>query len=166
MTLKRILTACCVAMTSAVLPSCRSNVPEEGQALIVGDDIAIASTQYGKVQGFIYDDVYHFLGIPYGASTAGENRFMPPVAPEPWDGVFKAFCYGDSAPQGQPNFSQQNFGNFRDHWNYGMFSEDCLRLNVWTPGLDSAKRPVIVWLHGGGFSAGNGIEHDLIEATE
>ena len=162
MTPKQFLAGAASLLLALTLHSCGSNVPSSdgGQALLIGDDIAIAQTQYGKVQGFIYNDVYNFLGIPYGASTAGENRFMPPVPPEPWDGVFQAFCYGDSAPQGQPNFSQQNMGNFRDHWNYGLISEDCLRINVWTPGLDSAKRPVIVWLHGGGFSAGNGIEQD------
>ena len=140
--------------------SCCNNTEDGGQSLLIGDDIAIAQTQYGKIQGYIYNDVYHFLGVPYGASTAGENRFMPPVAPEPWDGVLRTICYGDSAPQAQANFNTQNWGAFRDHWNYGLITEDCLRLNVWTPALDGGKRPVIVWLHGGGYSAGNGVEQD------
>lgn len=140
--------------------SCCNDKADEGQLLQIGDDIAIAQTQYGKIQGYIYDNVYHFLGVPYGASTAGENRFMPPVAPEPWDGVLRTICYGDSAPQGQANFNTQNWGAFRDHWNYGLITEDCLRLNVWTPALDAKKRPVIVWLHGGGYSSGNGVEQD------
>ena len=144
----------------AVLGSCCTDNDDDRQLLQLGDDIAIAQTQYGKIQGYIYDDVYHFLGVPYGASTEGKNRFMPPVAPKPWEGVLRTMCYGDSAPQGSANFDHQNFGYFRDHWNFGYISEDCLRLNVWTPQLDSKKRPVMVWLHGGGFSAGNGVEQD------
>ncbi len=149
-----------IALLVAV-SSCGSNKAVDGSGVLqIGDDIAIAQTQYGKIQGFIYNDVYNFLGVPYGASTGGENRFMPPKAPQPWEGVLQTISYGDSAPQAQPNFSQQNFGAFRDHWNYGGFSEDCLKLNVWTPALDGAKRPVIVWLHGGGYSSGNGVEQD------
>ncbi|MBQ0044797.1 MAG: carboxylesterase/lipase family protein [Bacteroidales bacterium] len=149
-----------VALAATMAWSCGQTQADDNQLLLLGDDIAIAQTQYGKVQGYIYNDVYHFLGIPYGASTEGKNRFMPPVAPEPWDGVLRTICYGDSAPQGPANFDTQNFGYFRDHWNYGFLSEDCLRLNVWTPALDGKKRPVIVWLHGGGYSSGNGVEQD------
>ena len=156
--LKSILS---VMLPIALMCSC---APKQQEAVMpelkLGDDIAIASTQYGKIQGFIYDDIYNFLGVPYGASTEGKNRFMPPVAPEPWDGVRATLSYGDSAPQSPANFSPDNFGTFRDNWNYGNISEDCLRLNVWTPALDGQKRPVIVWLHGGGYSFGNAIEQD------
>ena len=155
----RILLAVAAAL---LLSGCQNQHQGESpvQSLLVGDDIAIAQTQYGKIQGYIYNGVYHFLGVPYGASTAGQNRFMPPVAPASWEGVLRTMCYGDSAPQSQANFDTQNLGYFRDHWNYGFISEDCLRLNVWTPSLDEKKRPVIVWLHGGGFSSGNGVEQD------
>ena len=61
------------------------------QQLYIGDDIAVAQTEYGKVRGYIMRDTYTFLGIPYGASTAGENRFMPPQPPEPWDGIRPAY---------------------------------------------------------------------------
>ena len=57
------------------------------QQLFIGDNIAVAQTQYGKVKGFILKGIYNFRGVPYGASTAGENRFMPPREPEPWEGI-------------------------------------------------------------------------------
>ena len=57
---------------------------EGDQVLFVGDNIALANTSYGKVRGYILRDIYHFLGIPYGADTSGANRFMPPQKPKPW----------------------------------------------------------------------------------
>ena len=136
------------------------NATADEQQIFIGDDIAIAQTQYGKIQGYMSRDVYTFLGIPYGANTAGTNRFMPPQEPEAWDGVRPAVYYGNCAPQRDPNYSN-SIGTFRDHWNYGNLSEDCLALNVWTKGIaDGKKRPVLVWFHGGGYSAGNAIEQD------
>ncbi len=128
------------------------------QQLFIGDNIAIANTQYGKVRGYIMRDTYTFLGIPYGASTAGENRFMPAKPPQPWEGVKDAVFYGACAPQSVMKYPN-NIATFLDCWNYFDMSEDCLNLNVWTPALDNGKRPVIVWIHGGGFSSGNSIEH-------
>ncbi|MDR1779957.1 MAG: carboxylesterase family protein [Tannerella sp.] len=129
--------------------------------LQIGDNIAIANTEYGKVKGFISRDVYTFLGIPYAADTSGANRFMPPVKHEPWDGVRPAVFYGNSAPQRIYDRSSTSYGAFVDHWNYDEISENCLTLNIWTNSLsDGKKRPVIVWLHGGGYTSGNGIEQD------
>ena len=148
---------------AALLCACTgpSKQKEDGQRLFIGEDIAVANTQYGRVRGFILDDIYQFKGIPYGASTAGENRFMPPKPPQPWDYVRPALLYGESAPQvvGYDR-RPESYAGFVDHWNYDLIGEDCLRLNVWTPALDAAKRPVLVWLHGGGFSSGNAIEQD------
>lgn len=61
-----------------------NSVSQDEQQLYIGDSIAVAQTQYGKVRGYLLRDIYTFCGIPYGASTAGENRFMPPREPEPW----------------------------------------------------------------------------------
>ena len=99
-------------------------------------------TTAGRVRGATRAGVHIFKGVRYGAPTGGRNRFMPPAAPEPWPGVRDALEYGAAAPQGR---SQPVVG------------EDCLFLNVWTRGLgDGGRRPVMVWLHGGGFSSGSG----------
>ena len=132
----------------------------DGQRLFIGDDIAITKTEYGLVQGYILDDVYTYLGIPYGAPTSGANRFMPPQEPQKWEGVRPALFYGNDAPQPHANKWVNNASTFTDHWNYYDYSEDCLNLNVWTPAPDGKKRPVLVWMHGGGFAAGNSIEQD------
>lgn len=150
-----------------LLASCggNRNCCEDKQLLQIGDDIAIVNTTYGTIQGFIYKDVYTFLGIPYGASTAGANRFMPPQEPESWEGVRPAVFYGNYAPQRTGSRYSNSFGTFTDHWNYYDVSEDCLSLNVWTPNPDAKKRPVLVWFHGGGYTSGNSIEQDSYDGN-
>jgi para-nitrobenzyl esterase len=133
----------------------------DGPVLLVGENVAVTDTTHGKVRGYVLRGIHHFLGIPYGADTSGANRFMPPQKPKPWTDVFPALWWGNSAPQNMDNRYANKFASFRDHWNYDDVSEDCLRLNVFTPALkDGKKRPVMFWIHGGGFTAGNGIEHD------
>jgi len=149
---------------SLTLTSCSSPVTEmkdeDGQVLFIGDNIAIANTSHGKVRGFIHKDIYTFLGIPYGANTTGKNRFMPPQKPEPWSDIYPAVYWPNSAPQLQVNFYGDRYLAFTDNWHYDEIGENCLGLNVWTPGYtDNKKRPVILWLHGGGFTSGNSIEH-------
>ncbi len=105
--------------------------------------------------------ISYFLGMPYGADTSGANRFMPPQKPKPWTDVYPALWWGNSAPQEMENRYENKFASFRDHWNYDDVSEDCLRINVFTPGInDGKKRPVLFWIHGGGFVNGNAIEQD------
>lgn len=133
----------------------------EGQILLVGDNIALTTTQYGKVRGYVLRGIHYFLGMPYGADTSGANRFMPPRKPKPWSDVFPALWWGNTAPQNMENRYANKFASFRDHWNYDDVSEDCLRINVFTPSVsDGKKRPVLFWIHGGGFTNGNGIEQD------
>jgi para-nitrobenzyl esterase len=134
---------------------------EDKQILFIGDNIALVDTNYGKVRGYILRGIHYFLGIPYGADTSGANRFMPPQKPKPWTDVFPAIWWGNSAPQNMENRYANKYASFRDHWNYDDVSEDCLRINVFTPAInDGQKRPVMLWLHGGGFTNGNGIEQD------
>jgi len=153
--------ATAMPLTSCTATSTAADSENDGQILFVGDDIAIAETVYGKVQGFILRGIYQFRGIPYGADTGGKNRFMPPQKPEAWDDIKPAVWWGNSAPQIMDNRYANVWSSYADHWNYDDVSEDCLRLNVWTPAIaDGKKRPVLVWLHGGGYTNGNGIEQD------
>ena len=154
-----------LTLGGASLTSCAPAAPkkeeEDGQVLLIGDNIAVAETTYGKVRGYQLRGIYTFLGMPYGADTSGVNRFLPPQKPKPWTDVFPAVWWGNTAPQPMERRYANAYGSFADHWNYDDVSEDCLRINVWTPGYtDGKKRPVMVWLHGGGFSSGNGIEQD------
>jgi para-nitrobenzyl esterase len=113
------------------------------------------------VRGYILRGIHTYLGIPYGADTSGQNRFMPPKKPAPWTDIKPAIWWGNTAPQDMDNRYANAYSAFIDHWNYDDVSEDCLRINVWTPAInDRKKRPVIVWLHGGGFVNGNAIEQD------
>ena len=140
--------------------SAQKKEDEDGQVLFIGNNVAVAETVYGKVRGFKMKDIYTFLGIPYGANTGGKNRFMPPQKPEPWKEIFPAVYWGNSAPQNLENFYSNRYLAFTDDWHYDDVSEDCLRINVWTPAIkDGKKRPVMFWIHGGGFTSGNAIEH-------
>ena len=133
---------------------------DDGQVIFIGDNIAIAETASGKVRGFIHKDIYNFLGIPYGASTEGKNRFMPPQKVQPWTDIYPAVYWPNAAPQLLENFYANRYLAFTDYWHYDDVSENCLGINVWTPGYkDNNKRPVILWIHGGGFTSGNSIEH-------
>src|SRR5262252_2239714 len=114
-------------------------------------ETAIVDTSAGKVRGSVIEGVKVFKGIPYGASTSGKNRFMPPVKPAAWTGTRDALAFGPTAPQAGDNSGTTAAGSPAQQ------SEDCLVLNVFTPGLkDGRNRPVMVWLHGGGFSSGSG----------
>jgi para-nitrobenzyl esterase len=112
----------------------------------------------GKLRGASSGGICSFKGIPYGASTAGRNRFMPPEPPEPWAGVREALAYAGRASQ-LPNRPKRRpiLETLLGPTDTTPESEDCLTLNVWTPGLgDGGKRPVMVWLHGGAFAYGSG----------
>src|SRR6202048_1888516 len=112
----------------------------------------------GKLRGANAAGVCAFKGVPYGASSGGHNRFMAPQPPQAWVGVRDAFAYvghalqSPSRPKRRPEL--ETVLGPADTTPEG---EDCLTLNVWTPGLDDgAKRPVMVWLHGGAFAYGSG----------
>src|SRR5579872_1174298 len=116
-----------------------------------------ATTAYGKVQGMSTAGIKEFKGIPYGASTAGKNRFMPPRKPAPWTGVRECLAYGQISPQTLADLRSDYGMMIQWDRHVGGMGEDVLTLNVWTPGVnDGRKRAVMVSFHGGGFATGSG----------
>jgi para-nitrobenzyl esterase len=112
----------------------------------------VVTTRSGKIAGSFVNGLYIFKGIPYAAPPVGELRWMPPQPVKKWDGVRDAKNFGAIAPQ-----TVMPVGPFGQVPQPPQ-SEDCLFLNIWTPGLDNARRPVMVWIHGGAFTLGSGAD--------
>lgn len=130
-----------------------------GTSISASANTAIVETTAGKVRGYVRNGIFTYKGIPYAAPVSGEARFMPPTKAKPWPGVRSSMQYGQVSPQ----VARTGWANDEEAWLFswddGIPGEDCLRANVWTPGVnDNKKRPVMVWLHGGGFQAGSGQE--------
>ena len=133
-----------------------------GGEITASSATAIAETESGKVAGYVENGIYIYKGIPY----AKAERFMPPVAADKWEGVRSSRAYGPTCPQGKRMGWYSDEQAFAFNWDDGYPDENCLRVNIWTPGLkDGKKRPVMVWLHGGGYSAGSGQELPSYDGT-
>jgi para-nitrobenzyl esterase len=112
---------------------------------------AVVETILGKIEGRYEGGLYVFKGVPYAAPPVGQRRWAPPAPVEPWVGVRKAFEFARVAPQIPPPAGILDVLNVPE-----AQDEDCLYLNVWSPGLDDGMRPVLVWIHGGAFTMGSG----------
>jgi para-nitrobenzyl esterase len=145
-----------IGAPSVTLAAVRGSV---GKSVIETPASAIVETSAGKVRGFVRNGICTFKGIPYAASTAGEARFQPPAPPTPWTQVRATMSYGPVCPQPVRSGWLSDRTAFLYDWDDGYPGEDCLRLNVWTPAAEErGKRPVMVWLHGGGYEAGSSQE--------
>ena len=130
--------------------------------IISGPGVAVVEVEGGKLQGYVRNGIFTYHGVPY----AEAELFMPPSKLKSWDGIRMAVTYGAVSPQGV----SQKDDMFDAHWywphweprNYAQ-SNSCQNLNIWTPGLDNKKRPVMVWLHGGGFMAGASAVEDVYD---
>lgn len=135
------LSACSASSssTSSSVASVSTTETEEAEE-------GIARTTAGQVQGINEDGIFRFFGVPYAEA---KERFVPAEDVTPWEGVLSADSYGPITPQGAM-LGQQGDQTGTDN--------NCQNLNIWTPGLDDKARPVMVWLHGGGFSTGSANE--------
>ena len=125
-------------------------------AVLTGSNIAVANTNNGKVRGYIKNSTYTYKGIPY----AEAKRFEASKALLPWKGIKSTTMYGPVSPLMNPTTKIQDESEFVFDHDWGFSNENCLNLNVWTPGInDNKKRPVLFWIHGGGFTTGS--SHEL-----
>ncbi len=126
-------------------------------SFICNAETAVVETDRGRVRGYIYDGITIFKGIPY----AKAKRFHAPEPADPWEGVFEATNYGYVCPL--LDFTARPNGELAVPHRFWVMNEHCQNLNIWTPACDGKKRPVMVWLHGGGFEAGSAIEQIAYE---
>lgn len=128
------------------------------ERVFYSDERTVVQTTCGKIQGYFAHDLYIFKGVPYASAA----RFCKPTEVEPWEDILDTTSYGYVCPllnQERPS------GELLVPHRYWIMDENCQNLNIWTPGLDGKKRPVIVWLHGGGFTSGSAIEHDAYDGA-
>ena len=143
------------AFAALALCSCNNSKQSAVKGPITTGDDCIVRTTSGKIMGYNDAGIYTFKGVPY----AKAERFMPPTDPDKWDNVRKTQSYGPQAMQNQ----NMRWGGQPSDYDFGFefknekSSENCQVLNVWTPALDGKKRPVFLWIHGGGYASGSAI---------
>jgi len=148
-----------VAAGASAVPHAQTTAPAVRAGRMNGPLFFDVETTSGVVRGMANTGIKIFRGIPYGADTSGRNRFMPPKKPAAWSGVRHAIGYTSIAPQTAAGFRSDysQLIQWDKHVGTGGMGEDCLSLNVWTPGVnDGAKRAVLVSFHGGGWATGSG----------
>jgi para-nitrobenzyl esterase len=161
--LKRALTAVAGTAVAAAAPR---TIEAEGAApatesrrVVASDAQTVVETSAGKIRGCANDGIFTFKGVPYAEPATGERRFMPPVKASAWAGVRNALAYGPvcptgiADPTGGDNAARADEDAFLLYRVAGRAGEDCLRLNVWTPSTSGGRRPVMVYMHGGGFTS-------------
>ncbi len=148
------------AIAVLLVSACGQRYPDH--SVIVNSEDALVQTVAGTVCGYIEDGIYTFKGIDY----AKAKRFEAPEDPDPWEGVQTALYYGNQCHQAPRLTWQDDCEAFLYQWDDGVQSDDCLNLNVWTKGInDGGKRPVMVWLHGGGYAMGASSELPFYDGT-
>jgi para-nitrobenzyl esterase len=151
----KILSSALLAALIIVVTSCQPKSTLITDTIRADSSTAIVQTWSGKVAGYIDNGIFNFKGIPY----ARAERFMPPQKPDPWEGVRSSRSYGPVCPINVTSMILSDEMEFAQQHDFGYMNENCQNLNVWTPDInDGAKRPVMVWLHGGGYTAGSSRE--------
>ena len=117
----------------------------------------VIETKYGRIQGYIEKGIKIFKGIPYASPPIGDLRFKPPIPPKGWSEVQETIEFSPICPQ--PSNEKEDSGKTSKKKQINEQNEaKCLTLNIWTPELDNEKRPVMFWIHGGGFEGGSSAE--------
>lgn len=167
---RRVLFGLAAAGVAGLAPGQAASAPMRPGEAARGPGIPIPTpvvqTRAGAVQGLVEDDILAFKGIRYGAAPIGPLRFMPPQPAPAWSGIYDATDFGAPAMQlaGGATVDTSTDAGLQMHRVFTtpselkIMNEDCLFLNVWTPGADAKKRPVMLWIHGGGFAYGSGAQ--------
>lgn len=166
MKLKSVLVICGLSAGLFLTTSCQqtgnqsttvsTNTTMGSHPMIANAETAQTATESGDVIGYVHKGVFNFKGIPY----AKAERFMPPQKPDKWEGARSSRSYGPVCPINVASMILSDQLEFAQQHNFWFMKEsDCMNLNVWSPGIkDAKKRPVMVWLHGGGYTAGSSCE--------